>query len=89
MADKGKELEKLTPEQEYIKNCMEIYEVEIKKMNFTFYGKAVGVRFKIKNKGTQILSHVEVNVKYKDENGNVIYDYTLSPIYSNDYALET
>lgn len=86
LPDKGKKMEKLTPEQEYIKNFIEIYEVDIAYHEFYLSDKAVGVRFKIRNKGNLTLSMVNILVKYKDENENVIYEKELYPIYQSDYS---
>lgn len=86
LPDKGKSLEKLTPEQEYIKNFVEIYEVDIAYHDFYLSDKAVGVRFKIKNKGNQTLSRIEVLVKYKDKDGAIIYENILTPVYTSDWG---
>lgn len=88
LSDKGKSLEKLTPEQEYIKSFMEIYEVDIAYHDFYLSDRAVGVRYKIKNKGNKTLSRVEVLIKYKDKDGLVIYENLLMPIFSSDWNFD-
>lgn len=85
LPDKGKSLEKLTPEQEYIKNFVEIYEVDIAYHDF-YSGESVGVRYKIKNKGNKTLQTVDVLIKYKDKDGNTIYEKTLYPVFSSDWS---
>lgn len=74
-----------TPEEIYIRDSVELYEVEARYYE-TYSGRSPGVDFKLKNKGDRTLNRVEVTIYFKDASGAVIAEEDYSPVFVVDGA---
>ena len=66
----------------YSENFVEIYDTKIIRFEDT---RTVGVRFKIKNKGSRNIILMRLMIEYKNNKGNTIYENVIYPICSFDY----
>tara|TARA_B100001093_G_C26710920_1_gene963366 strand:- start:10 stop:1089 length:1080 start_codon:yes stop_codon:yes gene_type:complete len=80
------ELEEQAIKQEYIKN-IEIFELEIKRID-TYLDKNVpAVKFAVKNNGDRSLDKVEVTVYFYDWDDKPIFEKKYLPVLVSDYSI--
>lgn len=74
-----------TARDAYIRDNLQLHEVEAKYMQSTFERTTPGVQFKVRNAGDRSLDEVEVTVLFKDIHGNVIAEEDFHPVLVSEY----
>jgi DNA-binding protein YbaB len=72
-----------SPEATYVKNNMELYDIQAGMREAVIDGSVPGITFKIKNKGDKNLKNVTVTAFFKDNKGEVIYERKFYPVLEN------
>ena len=75
-----------TPEEAYIHDHLELYELKASYMDSLLNGRIPGVAFKLRNKGDKTLEKVKVVVLFKDAAGAVIAEEDFLPVLVTEYS---
>jgi hypothetical protein len=77
-----------TEEATYIRDNLNLYDLETKYFDSMLDGRVPGVDFKIKNNGNRTLNRVKVKVVFQDEQGKPIAEEEYSPVWvvENSYS---
>jgi len=72
--------------QKYIQNYLQLFEIEAKIINTLTGAKEPGVRYAIKNIGSEALTKIKVVIYFLDENGNPFLEKAGFPI--SEYSFD-
>ena len=75
--------------QNYIQNYLQLFEIEAEIINTLWDEKKPGIKYAIKNNGSEILTEIKVTVYFLDKNDNPFFEKSYSPIskYNFDYKI--
>lgn len=76
-----------TEEAAYIRDSLQVYELEAKYYSSLLDGRIPGVRFKVKNNGGRTLNEVKVRVVFHDANGKPIAEEDYHPVLVSEYNM--
>ena len=74
--------------QKYIQNYLQLFEIEAKIINTFGDEKKPGVRYAIKNLGSEALTEIKVVIYFLDENGNPFFEKAGFPVSEYSYDLK-
>ena len=74
--------------QKYIQNYLQLFEIEAKIINTLTGAKEPGVRYAIKNIGSEALTRIKVVIYFLDENSNPFMEEVNIPISKSSYDLQ-
>lgn len=76
-----------SPEQMYIQQYLEVYDLKAAYMNAVVGGRIPGVVFKLKNNGERIVDEIKVVVFFRNATGSVIAEQEYLPVYGRELGL--